>query len=403
MRRRRSPVVEAGGRRRETVRLTVALGLTQLIAWGTTFYLPAVVMGVAGPDLGLSRAGTVGAFSWALVVSGLCAPRMGRWIDRHGGRGVLASGTVLLAVGLALLAAARGPWAWYGGWTVLGVGMALALYDAAFATAGRLLGTAAGSVITGITLIAGFASSVFWPAGVALVHRFGWRATLLVYGGTLLAVNLPLILLLVPRAGAPGAIVAARAAGVPVGRRRVAALACLSGFFSLRWLITSAIAVYVLHLFQALGLSAGQAVLAAALIGPGQVLGRVVDWSVGRRFGVLARARLAAALLPMGVVVLALGGAVAVPVFAVLYGMSNGILSINRGTLPMAIFGPAGYAALLGWLAVPPLLAQAAAPSVAAPLVAAVPALGVFVAAGALGVVAGAMLLPLRVGGAGEG
>ncbi|MBW4090029.1 MAG: MFS transporter [Proteobacteria bacterium] len=389
-----------------TVRLTLALGLAQLIAWGTTFYLPAVVLGVAAPDLGLSRAGAVGAFSWALVVSGLCAPRMGRWIERRGGRGVLATGTVLLACGLAVLAAARGPFGWYAGWTVLGVGMALALYDAAFATVGRLLGTASGSVITGITLIAGFASSVFWPAGVALVHRFGWRTTLLAYGGMLLAVNLPLILLLVPRAGLPGAIAAARATGAPIGRRRVAALACLSGFFSLRWLITSAIAVYVLHLFQALGLGAGQAVFAAALIGPGQVLGRVVDWSVGRRFGVLARARLAAVLLPAGVAVLALGGAapmLAVPLFAVLYGMSNGILSINRGTLPMAIFGPVGYAALLGWLAVPPLLAQAAAPSVAAPLVAAVPALGVFVVAGVVGVAAGALLLPLRVGGVGEG
>ena len=179
------------------------------------------------------------------------------------------------------------------------------------------------------------------------------------------------------------------------------ALTCLSGFFTLRWLITSAIAVYVLHLFQALGLSAGHAVLAAALIGPGQVLGRIVDWTVDRWWGVLARARLAAALLPLGVAVLALGGPAAVVAFAGLYGMSNGILSINRGTLPLAIFGPGGFAALLGWLAVPPLLAQAAAPSVAAPAVSALPALGVFVVAGALGVVGLVLLVPLRVSGAG--
>ena len=300
----------------------------------------------------------------------------------------------------AVLAAAPGLVLWYVGWTVLGVGMALGLYDAAFATVGRLLGTAAGPVITGITLVAGFSSTVFWPASTALVHLFGWRTTLLIYAAVLLAVNLPLILLAVPKAG-PAPAVAPRTRTGPAGHGRTMALTCLSGFFTLRWLITSAIAVYVLHLFQALGLTAGHAVLAAALIGPGQVLGRIVDWTVDRWWGVLARARLAAALLPLGVAVLALGGPIAVVAFAVLYGMSNGILSINRGTLPLAIFGPGGYAALLGWLAVPPLLAQAAAPSVAAPVVAALPALEVFVVAGALGVVGLVLLVPLRVAAAG--
>ena len=385
---------------RLTRRLSLVLGLTQLIAWGSTFYLPAVILGVVTRDLGGSRTATVGALSWALIVAGVCAPRMGRWIERHGGRGVLATSTLILAVGLVVLAAAPGLVLWYVGWTVLGVGMALGLYDAAFATVGRLLGTAAGPVITGITLVAGFSSTVFWPASTALVHLFGWRTTLLIYSGVLLAVNLPLILLAVPKAG-PAPAVAPRTRTGPAGHGRTMALTCLSGFFTLRWLITSAIAVYVLHLFQALGLSAGHAVLAAALIGPGQVLGRIVDWTVDRWWGVLARARLAAALLPLGVAVLALGGPVAVVAFAVLYGMSNGILSINRGTLPLAIFGPGGYAALLGWLAVPPLLAQAAAPSVAAPVVSALPALEVFVVAGALGVVGLLLLVPLRVTGAG--
>ncbi len=382
---------------RGTRRLGLALGLTQLIAWGTTFYLPAVVLGVVTRDLGGSRTATVGALSWALIVAGGCAPRMGRWIERHGGRGLLATSTVILAGGLALLAAAQGLVLWYVGWTVLGVGMAIGLYDAAFATVGRLLGTGAGPVITGITLVAGFSSSVFWPTSTALVHLFGWRMTMLAYAGLLLAVNLPLILLLVPPAG-PAPAPVARTRGGPAGRGRITALACLSSFFTLRWLITSAIAVYALALFRGLGLSAEHAVMAAALIGPGQVLGRAVDWGLDRRLGVLTRARLGAALLPLGVVVLAAGGPLLIPVFAVLYGMSNGILSINRGTLPMSIFGPEGYAALLGWLAVPPLLAQAAAPSVAAPLVGGLSAFGVFAVAGALGVVGLGLLAPLRVG-----
>jgi predicted MFS family arabinose efflux permease len=387
---------------RLTRRLSLVLGLTQLIAWGTTFYLPAVILGVVTRDLGGSRTATVGALSWALIVAGTCAPRIGRWIDRRGGRGVLATSAVILAAGLGLLAAARGLSMWYVGWTVLGVGMALGLYDAAFATVGRLLGAGAGPVITGITLIAGFSSTVFWPSSTALLHLFGWRATLAIYAGVLVMVNLPLILWLVPKAGpvpAPAEPVRTR----PAGRQRLTALTCLSGFFTLRWLITTTIAVYVLQLFHGLGLSRGHAVLAAALIGPGQVLGRVVDWALGRWWRVLTRARLAAALMPLAVVVLVLapGGPVAVAAFAVLYGMSNGILSINRGTLPLAIFGPAGYAALLGWLAVPPLLAQAAAPSVGAPLVAALPALGVFVVAGGLGVVCFGLLLALPVRAAG--
>ncbi|MDE2582687.1 MAG: MFS transporter [Rhodospirillales bacterium] len=381
---------------RLTRRLSLVLGLTQLIAWGTTFYLPAVILGVVTRDLGGSRTATVGALSWALIVAGTCAPRIGRWIDRRGGRGVLATSAVILAAGLGLLAAARGLSMWYVGWTVLGVGMALGLYDAAFATVGRLLGVGAGPVITGITLVAGFSSTVFWPSSTALVHLFGWRATLAIYAGVLLTVNLPVILWLVPKAG-PMPPTPARARSGPGGRRRLTALTCLSGFFTLRWLITTAIAVYVLQLFHGLGLSRGHAVMAAALIGPGQVLGRVVDWSLDRRWRVLTRARLAAALMPLAVAVLVLGGPASVAVFAVLYGMSNGILSINRGTLPMAIFGPAGYAALLGWLAVPPLLAQAAAPSLGAAVVAALPALGVFLVAGGLGAVCFGLLLPLRI------
>ncbi len=377
-------------------RLALVLGLNQLLSWGTTFYLPAVIMGMAGHSLDAPRTALVGGFSWSLIVSGICAPRMGRWVEGHGGRRVLAGGAVTMALGLVLLASAPGLALWYGAWTILGIGMALGLYDAAFATIGRLLGTEAAPAITGVTLIAGFASSVFWPAGVALVHLIGWRATLLGYAGLQLAVNLPAVLLLIPGTG-PAPLPDAEPPPAHSGRVRAKALTWLASYFALRWLITSAIAVYVLTLFQALGLTAREAVVAAALIGPGQVLGRVLEWIFSARIGVLARARIGAALFPLGAAVLPFGGPVAVCVFAVLYGMSNGILTVNRGTLPMMIFGPAGYAALIGWLAVPPLLAQAAAPTLAAPVVVALPALEVLLLAGALAAVALCLLLPLRL------
>jgi len=376
----------------------LAVGANQLLSWGTTFYLPAVIAGPAAASLSASRVAVVGGFSWSLLVAGACAPRVGRWIDRHGGRETLAASTIVLAAGLALLAASRGLPLWYAGWTVLGAGMAMGLYDAAFATVGCLLGRAAGPVITGITLMAGFASSVGWTAGAAVAGPLGWRGLLLLYAGLQLALNLPLVLAAVPGGVVPPAEEPAAAAPpATVGRVRRRALACLSGFFTVRWLITSMISVYVLRLFQGVGLSLREAVLVAALIGPGQVAGRVLEWSCGERLGLLASARMGALLFPAGAALLLIGGPYAAAAFAILYGMSNGILTINRGTLPMAIFGPEGYAALLGWLAVPVLLAQAVAPTATAPLVTALPALHVLLLAGGAAAVAALLLLPLRI------
>ncbi len=379
-------------------RLTLGLGAAQLVTWATTFYLPAVFAAPAGASLSAAPAAVLGAFSGSLLLAGLCAPRIGRHIERHGGRGVLATGAGATAAGLLLLAAAPGLPAWYGGWAVLGLGMACGLYDAAFATVGRLLGDAAPPVITGITLMAGFASTVGWPAGAALVAAIGWRATLAAYAALQLGLVLPLVLAVVPAAAAPTPATAApaRHAGGPA-LRADRTLACLAGFFTLRWLITSALAVSILPLLRGLGLTPGWAVLVAAMIGPGQVAGRVLEWSLAGRLGVLTRARLGAALFPGGVALLAAAGPAAAPAFALLYGMSNGILTINRGTLPLALFGPAGYAARLGWLAMPVLLAQATAPTLAAPLTAALSSSSVLLLAGALAGAGGLLLLPLRL------
>jgi MFS family permease len=381
----------------KTRSLTLALGVNQLIAWGTVFYVPAVIVGAAAADLGISQAAVVGGFSWALLLAGFCAPRIGRRIDRIGGRGVLALSTVVMAAGLALLAAAHEAWLWYGAWSVLGIGMALGLYDAAFATAGRLLGDAASPVITGATLLGGFASTIGWPAGAALVAWCGWRGMLLIYAGLQLGLNLPLVLLAVPVAGPPVTHAAPAAASDDNGRVRTRTVTLLASFFTLRWFVSSAVAVYVLPIFHGIGLSTRQAVIVAAMIGPSQVAGRILEWRVGHRLNILTRARLGAALFPIGVIALAVIGAGAAPVFALLYGMSNGILTINRGTLPMALFGPRGYAALLGWLAVPVLLAQATAPTLSAPLMRILPPLTIVAMAGAIGAVAALLLLPLRL------
>lgn len=378
-------------------RLAVVLGLNQTMTWGMTFYLPAVISTPATRTIGASPFAMLGAFTWALLVTSMLAPRVGRWIDRSGGRGPLALSIVVTALGQIILAAAPNLAVWYVGWTVIGAGMACGLYDAAFATAGVLLGKDAGPAITGITLFAGFASTVFWTLGAALIGVLGWRGLLLLYAALQIGVNLPMVLWLLPhKVPAPIALEHAEATLETVQPRRLVTT-CLAGFFTIRWFITSAIAVNVLHLLQGVGLTLGQAVFVAALIGPGQVAGRILEWSIGDRIGLLLRARLGAMFFPLGAVVLLAGGPVACVLFAVLYGMSNGILTINRGTLPLALLGSRGYATLLGWLAVPVLLAQAIAPTVTAPLVTAMPALHVLLLAGGCAAVGVLLLLPLRL------
>lgn len=376
-------------------RLGLVLGINQTLSWGTTFYLPAVIVVPAAHDLHGSTFALLGAFTMSLLIAGSCAPRVGHWIDRHGGKGPLAASIVVLAVGQAIMALSANVTLWYLGWGVLGIGMAMGLYDAAFATVGTLLGRESAPIITGITLLAGFASTVFWSLGSAVIAQVGWRGLLLTYAGIMLGLNLPMVLAFVPRLEQNRTITAEAAAErTPVSR---AVITCLAGFFTLRWFITSALAAHILTLLRGVGLDAAEAVVVASLIGPGQVAGRMLEWSIGRRFNLLMRARLAALLFPVGAALLLPGGPAAAMAFAILYGMSNGIMTINRGTLPLALFGPHGYATVLGWLAVPVLLAQAVAPTVAAPVVARLPSLSVFLLAGSLGLVATMLLLPLRL------
>ena len=375
-------------------RLALVLGFTQTLAWATTFYLPAVIVGPAAATLHHSTTELLVGYSWSLLVAGLVSPRVGSWIEQHGGRGALATGTCVMATGLLLLAAWPSLPGWYLAWTVIGAGMALGLYDAAFATIGRLLGLEARPAIVGVTLLAGFASTIGWPAGVALIHRLDWRATVAIYAGVQLAVNLPLILALIP---GPPAVPSVPLATAPAETSRgggMLALILLGTFFCVRAAISAVVSVHVLTLLHGVGLTAVAAVGVAALFGPCQVFGRVLEWVFARWIDPLTGSWMGATLLPLGVASLLLGGPAAG--FAVAYGMSNGILTISRGTLPMFLFGPRGYATRLGRLALPQLLAQAVAPTAAAPLVLTLPASAIFGGLGIAAVLALLCLLPLK-------
>ena len=335
-----------------------AIGITQTLAWASTYYLTAVFTDAVSADLRLSRTWFYGGVSAALLLSGLLGPVAGRLIDRHGGRNVLAATNLVFAAGLVLLASASGPWTLVAAWLVLGVGMGFGLYEAAFATVAGLYGGEARGAITGITLFAGFASTVGWPLSTALIDHFGWRAALLGWAALHVLVGLPLNRLLVPQSARPAAVAATGAA--PSGTPWT--MIVLAGVFGATWFVSTALAAHLPRLLEAIGATPAAAVAAGALVGPAQVAARLAEFSMLRQATPLFSARLAAGLHPVGAVLLAAVGAPAAIAFVLLHGAGNGLLTIARGTLPLALFGPAGYGLRTGLLAAPARILQGAAP-----------------------------------------
>ena len=345
---------------RSRLAVVAALGTAQTLAWASSYYLPAMLADPIAADLGVSRSWVFAAFSVALLIAAFAGPRIGRAIDRHGGRGVLALSNLVLAGGLAVLALASGPAMLFAAWAVLGIGMALGLYDAGFATLTALYGAKARDPITGITLIAGFASTVGWPVSSVLNDALGWRETCLVWAALHLAVGLPLNLLL-PRPP-PQPARAKQAPKAAVGWKPRREMLLLALVFAAAWFVTGAMAAHLPRLLETAGATPFAAVAAAALMGPAQVAARVVEFILMRGVHPLVSARLATALHPLGAAVLAVMGPPGAALFAVLYGAGNGLLTIARGTVPLAVFGPEGYGERTGLLGAPARAAQAFAP-----------------------------------------
>jgi MFS family permease len=341
-------------------RVVSTLGVTQTLAWGSTYYLPAVFADPVADGLHLSRNWFFGIFSAALLLSGLLGPLGGRLIDRRGGRDVLAATNLVFAAGLALLGSSTGLVSLAVAWTVLGIGMGFGLYEAAFATVARLYGREARNAITGITLFAGFASTIGWPLSAFLIHAVGWRGGCFVWAALHLLVGLPLNRLLVPKGVLTAAphetLLEPNDGGVPW------TMIVLASVFGVTWFVSTAFAAHMPRLLIELGATPATAVAAGALVGPAQVLARVAEFSLLRRTSPLISARLATALHPIGAAMLALIGAPAAVGFALLHGGGNGIMTIARGTLPLALFGSAAYGFRTGLLAAPARILQGAAP-----------------------------------------
>jgi len=337
----------------------IVLGSTQTLAWASSYYLPAVLADDIARDTGVSVTWLFATFSVALVLSAILGPRVGRMIDRGNGNAVLAASNLLFAAGLVLLQLAHSLALLQVAWIVLGMGMGLGLYNSAFAVLGRIYGGTARGAITGITLIAGFASTVGWPLTALGASTIGWRETCLAWAALHVFVALPANYWLLPRPTVAAGASQSIDQPVPIDRTMV----LLAFAFAAAWVVTAGMAAHFPRILEATGASQAQAIAAGALIGPSQVAARMLEAGLLKRFHPLVSARLATMTHPIGAAVLWIaGGGVASSAFAILHGSGNGVITIARGTVPLALYGPESYGYRLGLLGMPARFLSALAP-----------------------------------------
>ena len=353
-------------------RLVPALGIAQIISWGSLYYAIAVLGQSIQQDLQIGPVLLYGGFTASLILSGMVAPLVGRIVDARGGGTVMPAGSAIAGMALLIIANAEGPAVLVAGWLVAGIAMSAALYDPAFATLTRIAGTSYRTAITALTLFGGLASTVFWPASQYLMDALGWRETLMIYAALHLLICLPIHALLIPRSvprPATGRTTAAPGK-LPFNRKGFFFMALA---FAMSSFIFSAMSVHLIAILKTSGFDAGNAVWLAALIGPMQVLGRIVELAFGRNLHSTTVGAFALGLLLVAIVLLMLvpGPGIVALAFAIAYGFSNGIMTIARGTVPAQLFGREGYGELLGRLARIVSSATAAAPIVIALMLAA--------------------------------
>jgi MFS family permease len=354
--------------------LVFALGVTQIIAWGSIYYGFALLLDPLQQALGAERTTIVGAFSAALLVSGVLATFVGRTIDRIGGRAVMTAGSIAGGVLLALLARVESVGALYAVWIGLGAAMAATLYEPAFAVLTQVFRAGYRRAITVLTLFGGFASTVFWPLATALIERYGWRDALLVLAALNFFVCAPLHAWLLPRGGRR----AAPAQLADPSSRTLREVLAERSFYLLAFaflahaLVVAAVGVHLIAMLIAKGLTPLAAAGVGAMVGPMQVLGRLAEFASSARISAVQVGRIAVLLQPLALLafLFADGGLWMLALFALLYGAGNGALTIVRGTVPVELYGRAHYGAVTGALATPGLLARAAGPIVAAAIAA---------------------------------
>ena len=363
------------GGRDPLARAVWALGITELIAWGTTFYALGVLGRPISAGTGWSQSLVFGGMTAGLVASGIISTWVGRAIDRVGGRPVMTVGLVMAALGHVVVASAHAEWVYLAGWLLLGPAMRMILYDAAFAAIVQVLPTRGRRAISYLTLFGGLASTVFWPVGHWLDGAIGWRGTLLVFAALNLLVAAPLAwwglgcreprsLALAQREIQEADLHPDRDQPPLDGGARLVTMLLLGLMLAANAFVFGALSVHLVSVLQSTGLALGVAVGLASLKGVAQVAGRLWELYYGQRMAAVSVGRIAIGLLPLSLAVLVLAGSsfATALLFTLLLGISNGLVTIVRGAVPLALFGPEGYGTLLGILAVPQLMLNAAAP-----------------------------------------
>jgi MFS family permease len=347
-------------------RAVLVLGVTQIIAWGAIFYPPVLTVPLIAAERGWSMTFSMGGLSLALLTAGLVSPRVGRMIDRYGGHRIMPVGALLAALGLVLIVHVDHPAAYLAVWMLLGVSIAGSLYDPAFATLGRIFGAAARSPITALTLAGGFASTVSWPVTHLLLETVGWRGAYLVYAALLAGLAAPLLAFALPRTRADAAARSDGSPQVPAAylRPRGWTFVLTAAAFAAYAFVPSGLSAHLLAIFARAGIDAATVVAIGALFGPAQVVARICEFVFARGVHPLNVARFAVGMLLAAFALLTLFGltVAAAAAFAMMFGMANGLMTIARGAVPLALFGPAGYGHVIGRIAGPYLVMQAIAP-----------------------------------------
>lgn len=351
------------------------LGVTQILAWGSSYYLLAVLAQPIAADTGWPLAWVVGGLSLGLLVAGIVSPRVGDSIQTFGGRLVLATSAVFLALGLAGLALSPNLPLYIISWLVLGVGMGAGLYDAAFATLGRLYGQRARTAIATLTLFGGFASTVCWPLSALFVSEFGWRNACLIYAAIHVAVLLPLYVFALPtepkrelRVASPSATLEDEGAARSLASGSKLLFVLIALVITISSMISAMLSVHLLTILQAREIALAAAVALGAIVGPAQVGARAIEMLISR-FHHPIWTKLASTVFVATGVGLLWGGFPIIAAALIFYGAGIGIESIARGTLPLAVFGEDRYASIMGRIAMPSLIMQAASPSLGALLI----------------------------------
>ncbi len=339
--------------------IVTTLGVGQMLAFASSFYLLGVLGDGIAKALSLRPAFVSSLLSLALLASALSAPAIGRWIDARGGKTVLMSASLTFAVGLATIASAQGVVLLCVGVAVLGLGMALGLYETPFAILVRLYGEEARRPMTGVALLGGLGSTVGWPTTLALEHALGWRGACLVWAVVHIGICLPATLFVVPRLTG----VRSRAPGSPPTTirwdRQMIQLAAL---FAGAWFVSTCMGAHLPRVLQAFGLAPRAAVAAASLVGVAAVSLRLLEFTVLRRLPPIITTRLATLAHPLGAAALLAFGGIAAPALALGQGGGNGVLTVAKGVLPLWLYGPADFGYRSALLATPARFAQVAGP-----------------------------------------